>query len=109
MTNTTDPQRVYIPKVMGKSIPLESGVLTLVSTADHREYTFAVIDMSFSGLYYVVSVSMEEGMPSGEYEYTLYDESDETASKGLVMLMPEGEVIPHPNIYEQTIEYEQYQ
>lgn len=109
ITNNNIPQTIYIPKVMGKSSQLGQGVLAMVSTADHREYSFAVVDTSFSGLYFVVSVTLEEGMASGEYEYALYDESGETASNGLVMLMQEGKVIPHPNIYEQTIQYEQYQ
>lgn len=107
MTNNTGSQMVYIPKVMGKAIPLEEGLLQLFNTTDHKEYAFAVVDTRMSGLYYVVSVTLEEGMASGEYEYTLYNNGD-MASTGLLWLLPEGQVIPRPNIYEQSIEYEQY-
>lgn len=108
ITNNSIPQTIYIPKVMGKSSQLGQGVLEMVSTADHKVYSFAVVDTSFSGLYFVVSVTLEEGMASGDYEYTLYN-NGEVASTGVMMLIPEGTVIPHPNIYEQSIEYEQYQ
>ena len=108
ITNNSIPQTIYIPKVMGKAFPLEEGVLQLFSTTDHKGYTFAVVDTMMSGLYYVVSVTLEEGMASGEYEYTLYN-NGEVASTGLMMLIPEGQIIPHPNVYEQSIEYEQYQ
>lgn len=109
MQNSTTAQRLYIPRVLGKEAALDNGVLTLVSTTDHKGYNFPVIDVSFSGLYFVVSLTLEEGMPAGEYEYCLYDEAGEIASNGLVLLYGEGQIIPHPNIYEQTIEYEQYQ
>lgn len=109
MQNNTTAQRLYIPRVLGKEAALENGVLTLVSTTDHKVYNFPVIDVSFSGLYFVVSLTLEEGMPAGEYEYCLYDGAFDIASNGLVLLFGEGQVVPHPNIYEQTIEYEQYQ
>lgn len=104
--NTTSPQRVYIPKAYGKSSVLGGGVLHLVCTTDRKEYDIPVIDMSLSGLYCLVSVTLEEGMASGEYEYVLTNDELEDMSRGILVLTPEGVVVPHS--YEQTIQYEQY-
>lgn len=101
LKNISTPQILFIPRD-GSGV---SGNLTLKvkSTINREEWSFNVIDNASSDLYFNVSVSVDDEMPSGEYEYTLLD-GQLTLSKGLLI---KGEVDETMD-YQNTIEYEQY-
>ena len=63
-----------------------------------------VIDLGTSEQYYNIAIDVPEGIPAGEYEYTLHG-GDNILSTGLLVI---GENA-RPNEYEKAITYEQYE
>lgn len=128
LRNTTETQRVRIPA----SGPKAGGIVTLemVNTIDRGEaYVFdfdqavyladangdlvhdaddlqiAVADRGDSSrLYYVLTVTLPEGIPEGEYEYKA-TAGGEVISCGLAIV---GEPAPAVESYDKPVQYEQY-
>lgn len=79
--------------------------ITLRSTIDlSRDHTQTVSDLETSSLYHRLAITLPEGLPDGEYEYTLRD-SGIPLSNGLLVIGENTE----PDEYQKEITYEQYE
>lgn len=103
LQNTTDPQVVFVPRNV--ETPEGSIVFRAKSTIDLAvEVDMVVTDLRTSDLYYNIAVALPEGIPDGEYEYTL-SVGDNILSSGMMMV---GEA-SDPSEYNKDITYEQYE
>lgn len=101
LDNTGEAQAVYIPR----SGAADGGlVFRARSTVDLTEFSVGTIDLGTSRLYYNVSVVLPEGIPDGEYEYTLLADGVPVSSGLLVIGEAAG-----AGEYNREIEYEQYE
>jgi hypothetical protein len=101
--NTTDPQVFFVPR--SGAVPQGDMRLKAKSTIDlDTEINEGVTDLQTSDLYFNLAISLHEGIPDGEYEYTLYA-GDIVLSTGLMMVGG----FSHPEQYEKEITYEQYE
>lgn len=79
---------------------------TLKNTTDLTTiYSEEVTDKETSEQFYVFDITLPDGIPDGEYEYSL-TEGDSVLSSGLVTIKGNASV---PTEYNQDITYEQYQ
>ncbi len=101
LKNRTDAQMLMIPKYMTASG--ENLSLLLKSTIDKVSLSLDVTDEGSSALYYMVSVTLPNGVQTGEYEYTLMEDGV-TKSNGLLMVGDSADIVE----YSKTITYEQY-
>ena len=102
LENTDEAQVLFIPRNTRTS----GGELAFkaLSTIDREIVVdLEVVDLQLSDLYLQVAVTLPEGCPVGEYEYTVLDGED-VVSTGLLII---GEYTA-PDQYEKTITYEQY-
>ena len=101
ISNITDSQPIFVPR----SRPGISGrlILKLRSTVG-LEYVVEAetLDLDVSSLYYRIAVVLPEGVPDGEYEYTLTDNTG-TLSSGIVYVG----AFDQPRQTDNTITYEQ--
>lgn len=101
LENTTEAQPLFIPRsradVFGRlTLALRSTVgLEIVVDAE-------TIDLDTTPLYYRVAVALPEGAATGEYEYTLADETGILAS-GVAYVG----TLAQPTETDNTIQYEQ--
>ncbi len=103
LNNTTEAQVLFIPK--DGAMADGDLIFRAKSTIDlETEIDLFVIDLQTSDLYFNLSLTLPEGVPVGEYEYTL-TAGDEVMSTGLLVI---GENF-HPRQYEKDITYEQYE
>lgn len=105
LRNTTTAQTAFIPKELKGTGGLS---LTIVSTLDMVAYVDgqAVSDTGFFSLYYRISVALPEGMPDGEYEYTLKDGNGAVLASGVLKV---GEQTGTTEEYNSEVIYEQYE
>lgn len=106
LNNTTSAQSVFIPKELKGEGTL---TINIVSTIDREEYVNgqAVIDLNTSALYYIIALTLPEGIPDGEYEYRLKDGSGRDVATGVLKI---GE--QDTSVYESfnsEVKYEQYE
>ena len=103
LQNTTESQVMFIPK-NGKS-PQGDLVFKAKSTIDLEvEINQVVTDLQTSDLYFNLAVTLNAGLPNGEYEYSL-SVGEILVSSGLLVI---GENVK-PNEYNKVITYEQYE
>lgn len=101
LENTTEAQPLFIPRsradVFGRlTLALRSTVgLEIVVDAE-------TIDLDTTPLYYRVAVALPEGTATGEYEYTLTDQTGTLAS-GVAYVG----TLAQPTETDNTIQYEQ--
>lgn len=103
LLNTIEPQAVAVPR---NSASID-GELTFraKSTIDLDVVVDAgVTDLQISDLYINMAVTLPDGFPNGEYEYTLTD-GVEILSTGLMIV---GDNF-RPSEYNKEITYEQYE
>lgn len=101
--NITDAQPLFVPR--SRAGIVGDLVLKIRSTVglDYPVVTKA-LDLNTSDLYYRIAVELPEGIPNGEYEYTLSDGSG-TLSQGIVYV---GGLLS-PVQLDTPITYEQYE
>ena len=103
LDNTSESQVMYVPK--NGTIPDGDLVFKAKSTIDLVvEINEVVTDLRTSDLYFNLAIALPEGLPDGEYEYTLSC-GDAILSTGLLVLGG----LSHPSEYNKEIEYEQYE
>ena len=104
LSNTTDAQPLFVPK----SQQDVAGDLTLVVKSTVGLETVVdvdAIDLQSSALYYRIAVALPDGLPDGEYEYTLADDHG-ALSEGIIYVG----TLTAPTIEHDTpITYEQYE
>ena len=101
LKHTTELQMMYVPKDGRDAIGDVS--FEAFSTINQFGFSFAAAEEETSLLYHKVLVELKEGIPSGEYEYTLSDEVG-VLSTGLLVI-GDFEI---PTEYNKEIAYEQY-
>ena len=105
LQNTTESQVLFIPKAT--TIPGDDLVLVFKakSTIDLSvEINQGVIDLQTSDLYFRIAVTLPDGLPNGEYEYSLMN-GDIILASGLLVIGENS----HPSEYNKEIQYEQYE
>lgn len=89
LQNITESQPLAIPRPC--RIPIGDLTFQARSTVDlNVVMDVQVLDLRLSDLYIFLAVSVPEGCPNGEYQYTL-SAGDETVTTGLMILCQEGE------------------
>ena len=83
LKNTTDLQRLYIPKD-GRDAQ-GCVLLKAISIVNQVEFSFYAAEENDFMHYHHLLVELAENIPSGEYEYTLSDE-DGVLSTGLLVI-----------------------
>lgn len=101
LKNNTDMQMMYVPK-NGRNAKGDVSFKAF-STINQFGFSFDAAEEDSSLLYYKVLVELNEGIPSGEYEYTLSDEVG-VLSTGLLVV---GD-LDNPVEYNNETTYEQY-
>ena len=101
LKHTTDLQMMYVPKD-GRDAKGDVSFKAF-STINQFEFSFDAAEENSSLLYHKVFVELKEDIPSGEYEYTLYDEVG-VLSTGLLVV---GD-LDNPMEYNKETTYEQY-
>ena len=97
LNNNRQTQSVYIPKrgadgwqVVGLDIICR---MAFRSTVDNTTFSVNAREESPSGKYYLVTLTLPEGVQAGEYEYALYPvrlgQTPEQMAKGVCMIWPE--------------------
>lgn len=103
LQNISEAQVAFIPR--NGMEPLGDLVFKAKSNIDlDVEVDQEVIDLGTSELYYNIAIELPEGIPTGEYEYTLYG-GDQALSTGLLVV---GEYA-RSGEYNKEITYEQYE
>ena len=103
LQNTTEAQVMFIPR--NGETPRGSLVFKAKSTIDlSMEVNQVVTDLQTSDLYFNLAVTLPDGIPDGEYEYSLYA-GEILVSSGLLVI---GENF-RPSEYNKEITYEQYE
>ena len=102
LQNTTESQVLFVPKP--GAVPGGDLVFKAKSTIDLAvEINRAVTDLQTSDLYFNLSIELPDGLPDGEYEYTILA-GDIQVATGLLVI---GENA-RPSEYNKEIQYEQY-
>lgn len=102
LKNTTEEQLVHIPKTINNRDVWEV-VMRLRNTISSEDFSIAAVVCNESALYYTLQISLVEGIPSGEYEYSLSNEIGEL-STGLLVVGDMESFVEYSN----EITYEQY-
>ena len=101
LKHNAEAQTLYIPKGVRE---VEGRLFfKAYSTMNLFGFSGEVIDLKSSQSYYRIAIKMPDGVPSGEYEYTLSD-SVGGLSTGLLIV---GD-LDKPIQYQNEIIYEQY-
>lgn len=103
LQNNSEAQEVCVPR--NGIVADEELVFKAKNTIDLAvEIDLYVADLRVSNLYYYLAVVLPDGIPNGEYEYTLI--SGETLlSTGLLVVGENSQ----PSEYNKVIQYEQYE
>lgn len=115
LNNIRTQQKVYVPNRSGAMNNISAiGVFSIRSMVDNTVYEIGASVTYESRLYYSASLTLPEGVQSGEYEYILYRGLIGTRltklGEGVCVIMP-GTVGPSGPAYEQHetgAEWEQY-
>lgn len=99
--NITDAQVLFIPKNGEKGGGSLS--LRLRNTINQDFIIDEVTDLGTTGIYYNLAIALPEGIPCGEYEYTLHDGAI-VLSKGLLIIAEDVAIAKYFNEHK----YEQY-
>lgn len=98
LNNNRQAQSVYIPRRSGGYGGTDFSFvvrLALRSTVDNTTYTVTGSAGSPSGAYYLVTLTLPEGVQSGEYDYALYPitltPNPDPVARGVCMIWPEAE------------------
>ena len=103
LQNTTESQVMFIPR--NGVTPQGDLVFKAKSTIDLEvEINQVVTDLQTSALYFNLAVTLNAGLPDGEYEYSL-SAGEILVSSGLLVIGENGK----PNEYNKVITYEQYE
>ena len=103
LQNITDSQVVFVPK--NGAVPSGDLVFKAKSTIDLAvEVSQGVIDLQTSDLYFRIAVTLPDGLPNGEYEYSIMN-GDTILASGLLVIGENS----HPSEYNKEIQYEQYE
>lgn len=99
LENTTDTQRIHIPKVVDS--PLSGLQLSLRSTTTNESVVMTATEVRESDLYYSMTISLDD-IETGEYEYQLTTGDGVLLSNGIAMVGISTEAFIE---YENIIEY----
>ena len=103
LQNITDSQVLFVPK--NGAVPSGDLVFKAKSTIDLAvEVSQGVIDLQTSDLYFRIAVTLPDGLPDGEYEYSILA-GDAIVASGLLVIGENS----HPSEYNKEIQYEQYE
>lgn len=103
LQNTEDAQVLFVPK--NGDVPSGELDFKARSTIDlDTVIDVQVVDLNVSDLYMHLAVTIPDGSPAGEYEYTV-SVGDEILSTGILVIGEQS----LPSEYEKTITYEQYE
>lgn len=103
LQNTTESQVVFIPR--SGVTPQGDLVFKAKSTIDLAvEINQVVTDLQTSDLYFNLAVTLDAGLPDGEYEYSL-SAGESLVSSGLLVIGENS----RPSEYNKDITYEQYE
>lgn len=103
LLNIPEAQVAFIPR--NGVEPLGDLVFKAKSTIDLAvEVDLEVTDQGSSEQYYNLAIELPEGIPNGEYEYTLYG-GDRVLSTGLMVVGDSTD----PSEYNKDVTYEQYE
>jgi len=58
----------------------------LQNNVTKREYSYRVIDVNDSSLFWHFTLTLEEGMDEGEYTYKLINEPEEVLAQGVLQI-----------------------
>lgn len=102
VSNTGDVQIISVPRSFHRPNGLTYDLK--VSQADKAIYATNLKDLGGSWLYYNFQIELPDDLASGEYDYTLTDESGEVMSAGIMVVEWE-----RPDLGETVkfVEYEQ--
>lgn len=104
LTDTTEPQAAFVPR--NDAVPDGNLVFSLRSTVDKDRLTVTqVTTAGYKHIYFLLYITLPEGMTPGEYEYTLEDGEHNLISKGLAIV---GNYSTERTTYNNDITYEQY-
>lgn len=101
LSNTSGSQSVMIPKDRES---IGTMVFSAQSTMNLTSFDREVVNIGSSALYFNISFLLEDGIPAGEYEYTLTD--DEGLLSSGVMVVGDLSI---PVEYNNEVTYEQYE
>lgn len=102
LQNTTESQVMFIPR--SDAVPQGDLVFKAKSTIDLEvEINQVVTDLQTSDLYFNLAVTLNAGLPDGEYEYSL-SAGETLLSSGLLVIGDNS----RPSEYNKDIKYEQY-
>lgn len=101
LNNKTEAQQLFIPRTGITGTGIMSFFLR--NTTSLEKYEFAVADLETSRLYHNLSISLDNDMPDGEYEYELR-EGEDTIGNGILYI---GD-FTKPEEYHKEIQYTQY-
>ena len=103
LQNITESQVMFIPRT--GMTPQGDLVFKAKSTIDLEvEINQVVTDLQTSDLYFNLAVTLNAGLPDGEYEYSLLA-GEILVSSGLLVIGENGK----PSEYNKVITYEQYE
>ena len=103
LQNTTESQVMFIPR--NRVTPQGDLVFKAKSTIDLEvEINQVVTDLQTSDLYFNLAVTLNPGLPDGEYEYSL-SAGGILVSSGLLVIGENS----RPSEYNKDITYEQYE
>jgi hypothetical protein len=103
LQNTTESQVMFIPR--NGVTPQGDLVFKAKSTIDLEvEINQVVTDLQTSDLYFNLAVTLNAGLPDGEYEYSL-SAGEILVSSGLLVIGENS----RPSEYNKDITYEQYE
>ena len=103
LQNTTESQVMFIPR--NGVTPQGDLVFKAKSTIDLAvEIDQVVTDLQTSDLYFKLAVTLQAGLPDGEYEYSL-TAGEILVSSGLLVIGEKS----RPSEFDKGITYEQYE
>jgi hypothetical protein len=76
-----------------------------MNNLDKREYSFDVNDQEDSRSFFHFYFSLEDGMPDGEYTYTLFNDDDVVVATGLLQV---GDYKAPSTAYTKNNSFKQY-
>lgn len=105
LQNTTESQVLFVPKDCTIPADNQELVFKAKSTIDLSiMINQGVVDLQTSDLYFNLAIALPEGLPDGEYEYSLKN-GDTLLSSGLLVI---GDYAK-PEQHNTEIEYKQYE
>lgn len=104
LNNIQESQELLVPR--NEAVSVNELIFKAKSTIDlDWKIEQEVTDSGASSLYYTVSISLPEGLPDGQYEYSLEGDGQVLSSGVLIIGQYDS---PSSDQYQKEITYEQY-